>query len=293
SAPAPAPACGPDGKEDCRMSYHPLESTWRRSNTYQDTTKHLLRHHETEMATMKRIENGRTGAEGGPARNPSARGLGRAMAAAAFALSIGLSGCSNKNNPNKVVVPDPPDETGGKKVVTAIDSLVKANSGQGKGVVTGYLTGEGRSIVQGLFKQAANAAGERRLLTRSEVPLEKATILIFNSLKPTTAPDTTITTDDSGLYTAVLPEGKYFGFAVYLNLETFQLVTTSIPNINPRADTVLKMDTAIAIEDVTAPSVAGVYDANAANADGIFLVGSVPDKGAKINVTFSEPMNRE
>lgn len=162
---------------------------------------------------------------------------------AACALSLGLSGCSNKNDPTKVVVTDPPDETGPKNVVTAIDSLVKANSGQGKGVVTGFLTGEGKSIAQGLLKQASNAGGERRLLTKSEVPLEKATILIFNSLKPTTAPDTTITTNDSGGYTAVLPEGKYFGFAVYLNLETFQLVTTSIPNINPKADTVLRMDT--------------------------------------------------
>ena len=90
-----------------------------------------------------------------------------------------------------------------------------------------------------------------------------------------------------------MKEGKYFGFAVYLDLETFQLVTTSIPNMNPKADSVIKMDTAIAIEDVTSPTVAGVYDANMANADGIFLVGSVPDKNAKLNITFSEPMNRE
>ena len=43
----------------------------------------------------------------------------------------------------------------------------------------------------------------------------------------------------------------------------------------------------------TAPTVVGVYDAAAANGDGVFLVGSVPDRNAKINITFSEPMNRE
>ncbi len=209
------------------------------------------------------------------------------------ALSMAFFGCSAKGGKPKVVVPTDPNKPEVKAVASALDSLVKANKGKGLGVVTGFLTGESKSIASGLLKQASNAAGERRLLTKTEIPLTGATILVFNSLKPTTLPDAKLTTDSTGSYVAVLPAGKYFGFAVYLDLETFQLVTTSIPNMNPMADTALKMDTAIAIEDVTAPSVSGVYDATTANADGIFLVGSVADKGAKLNITFSEPMSRD
>ncbi len=216
------------------------------------------------------------------------------MVAAACAASLAFVACSQKaGKTSKTVVPTNPEDPGTvKKVVTKLDSLVASN--KGKGVVTGYLTGEGKSLASGILgKLAVNAAGERRLLTKTEIPLSGATILIFNSLKATTAADTTLKTDSVGSYTAVLPEGQYFGFAVYLDLETFQLVTTSIPNLNPKADTVVKMDTATAIEDVTAPTVTGVFDAASANSDGIFLVGTVPDKNAKISVNFSEPMNRD
>ena len=224
--------------------------------------------------------------------SPGSYSIAKALAAAACAASLAFVGCSQKGGKTTKTVITNPEDPGVKKVVTKLDSLVQLN--KGKGVVTGFLTGEGKSLAAGILgKRAANAAGERRLLTKSEIPLSGATILIFNALKPTTAADTTLKTDSSGTYTAVLPEGKYFGFAVYLDLETFQLVTTSIPNMNPKADTIVRMDTATAIEDVTAPTVAGVYDAAAANSDGIFLVGSVPDKNAKINVTFSEPMNRD
>lgn len=229
----------------------------------------------------------------GQAARRGSRFIGKALVAAACAASLAFVGCSQKGGKTtKTVVPTDPTDPGIKKVVTKLDSLVQSN--KGKGVVTGFLTGEGKSLAAGILgKRAANAAGERRLLTKTEIPLSGATILIFNALKPTTTADTTLKTDTSGTYTAVLPEGKYFGFAVYLDLETFQLVTTSIPNMNPKADTIVKMDTATAIEDVTAPTVAGVYDAAAANSDGIFLVGSVPDKNAKLNVAFSEPMNRD
>src|SRR4051812_16171598 len=193
--------------------------------------------------------------------------VGKALVAAACAASLAFVGCSQKGGKTtKTVAPTDPTDPGIKKVVTKLDSLVQLN--KGKGVVTGFLTGEGKSLAAGILgKRASNAAGERRLLTKSEIPLSGATILIFNALKPTTTADTTLKTDSSGTYTAVLPEGKYFGFAVYLDLETFQLVTTSIPNMNPKADTIVKMDTATAIEDVTAPTVAGVYDAAAANSD--------------------------
>lgn len=230
--------------------------------------------------------------KGGSAPSRGVRFLGRTLVAGACALSIAFVGCSQKaGKSSKVVVPTNPEVP--NKTISKLDSLVKANAGQGKGVITGFLTGEGKTIAQGLLKQASNAGGERRLLQKDEIPLTGATILIFDALKPTTSADTTLKTDSAGNYACLLKEGKYFGFAVYLDLETFQLVTTSIPNMNPKADSVIKMDTAIAIEDVTSPTVAGVYDANTANADGIFLVGSVPDKNAKLNITFSEPMNRE
>ncbi|MBW8889494.1 MAG: Ig-like domain-containing protein [Fibrobacteres bacterium] len=224
------------------------------------------------------------------------RFFGKTMVAAACAASLAFVACSQKAGKTSKTVVAPPDDSGNnpgvKKIVTKLDSLVANN--KGKGVVTGYLTGEGKSLAAGILgKLAVNAAGERRMLTKSEIPLSGATILIFNSLKATTAADTTLRTDSLGNYTAILPEGQYFGFAVYLDLETFQLVTTSIPNLNPKADTVVKMDTATAIEDVTAPTVVGVFDAASANSDGIFLVGSIPDKNAKINVNFSEPMNRD
>ncbi len=215
--------------------------------------------------------------------------------AALCVLALALFGCSAKSSVNKKTVTGPTDTTKDKivPIASVIDSLISANKGKGKGVVTGYLAGEGKSVAMGLLKQASNAAGERRFLRMTTTPLKAATVLIFNALKPTTAADTTLTTSDSGTYTCVLPEGKYFGFAVYLDLETFQLVTTQIPNMNPRADTVIHMDTATAVEDVTAPTVSGVYDASIANSDGVFLVGSVPATNAKVNITFSEPMSRE
>lgn len=241
---------------------------------------------------MNRIHIGKATFTGGGSPKRAFGPFGKSMMAAVCALSLAFMACSQKaGKSTKVVAPDPDPDV--KKVVTKLDSLVKQNTGKGKGVITGFLTGEGKSVAQGLIKQASNAAGERRLLTKKEIPLSGATILIFDALKATTAADTTLKTDSAGNYTCVLNEGKYFGFAVYLDLETFQLVTTGIPNMNPKADTIVHMDTATAIEDVTAPTVAGVYDANAANSDGIFLVGSVPNKNAKINVTFSEPMNRE
>ncbi|HLP43030.1 MAG TPA: Ig-like domain-containing protein, partial [Fibrobacteria bacterium] len=222
------------------------------------------------------------------------RRIGKTLVTTAAALSLALMACSDggkSKSPVKVVDPSDGTKSDPGKVLSALDSLVKAN--KGKGVITGYLSGEGKTVAKGLLKQARNAAGEVRLLSRSEIPLSGATVLIFNAEKPTTVADTTLKTDSTGTYTAALNEGKYFGFAVYLDLETFQLVTTQIPNISPRKDTVVKMDTAVAMEDVTAPTVVGVYDATAANDDGVFLVGAVPATDAKINIVFSEPMNRE
>ena len=222
--------------------------------------------------------------------------IAKSLVAAACALSLTFVGCAQKSGKSNktVVAPDDKTKNDVKNIVTKLDTLLNANKGKGKGVVTGFLTGENKSLAKSILgKMASNAGGERRLLVNEEKPLSKATILIFNSLKLSTAADTTLTTDSTGNYTCVLAEGKYFGFAVYLDLETFTLVTTSIPNMNPKADSITKMDTATAIEDVTAPTVLGVYDANSSNSDGIFLVGSVPDTKAKINITFSEAMNRD
>lgn len=229
----------------------------------------------------------------GPAAPSGFRRMGQFLATAAAALSVAFTlGCSDAKKPPKVVTnPDGTDDPSDQgKVVSALDSLVKAN--KGKGVVTGFLSGEGKSVAKGLLKQARNAAGESRLMTRTEIPLSGANVLIFNADKPTTAAAATAVTDSNGNYTAILEEGKYFGFAVYLDLETFQLVTTQIPNMNAVKDSAVKMDTAVAIEDVTAPTVLSVYDAASAT-DGVFLVGSVPAVNSRINITFSEPMNRE
>ncbi len=247
-----------------------------------------------ENSEMNRSKQSGAMFMGSKPHNRALRLIGKSTVAALCALTLAIMGCSQKaGKAATVVAPGNTDNPDVKKVVSKLDSLVKQNAGKGKGVITGFLTGEGKTVAKGLLKQASNAGGERRLLVKDQIPLTGATILIFDALKPTTAADTTLTTDSLGNYTCILKEGKYFGFAVHLDLETFQLVTTGIPNMNPKADTIVHMDTATAIEDVTAPTVSGVYDANTANSDGIFLVGSVPDKNAKINITFSEPMNRE
>ncbi len=173
------------------------------------------------------------------------------------------------------------------------DSIVKAAKAAGKGVIAGALQGEGKDVVKGLLKSAANAAGERRFLSTAPVPLEGATILIFDAQRPTTAAETTLTTDKKGSYAAVLKPGKYYGFAVHLDLATFRLVTAGIPFINCRKDSLTAMDTAIAVEDVTNPSVTGVYDATSADENGLFLVGGIPAGNARVSIMFSEPMQRE
>ena len=182
---------------------------------------------------------------------------------------------------------------GGVKGQTAQDSLVKSAKASGKGAVSGSLTGESKSVADGLLKMGVNAAGERRYLTFTQTPLEGATILIFDALRPTTAAETTITTDKKGNYAALLKPGKYYGFAVHLDLATFRLITAAIPFINPVKDTIVKMDTAVAIEDNNGPTITGVFDATSPDASGIFRVGDIPATGARINVVFSEPMQRE
>ncbi|MDQ3002453.1 MAG: Ig-like domain-containing protein, partial [Fibrobacterota bacterium] len=177
--------------------------------------------------------------------------------------------------------------------ISGNDSLVKAAKAAGKGVITGSLQGEGKGVVKGLLKTGTNAAGERRYLTTAPIPLEGATILIFDALKPTTAAETTLTTDKFGNYAAVLQPGRYYGFAVHLDLATFRLVTASIPFISPKKDTITKMDTAVAIEDVSSPTVTSVYDATSPDESGLFLVGAIPSTNAKVNITFSEPIQRE
>ncbi len=173
------------------------------------------------------------------------------------------------------------------------DSLVKSAKAAGKGVITGALQGEGKDVIKGLLKTGTNAAGERRYLATTPVPLVAATVLIFDALHATTSAETTLTTDKFGNYTAVLKDGKYYGFAVHLDLATFRLITAAIPFINCKKDTLAKIDTAIAIEDQTNPTVTGVYDATSPDAGGLFLVGPIAAKNAKISIMFSEPMQRQ
>ncbi len=219
----------------------------------------------------------------------------------AFALCLGVlgaaiwTGCSSPTSSKKTACACEKDKAPNTAIkgLDGQDSLVKAAKALGKGVITGALQGEGKDVVKGLLKTGANAAGEQRYLSTAPVPLEGATILIFDALRPTTAAETTITTDKKGNYSAVLKAGRYYGFAVHLDLATFRLVTASIPFISPKKDTLTRLDTATAIEDVTSPTVTGVYDATSPDADGLFLVGAIPAGNARINVAFSEPIQRE
>jgi hypothetical protein len=210
------------------------------------------------------------------------------------AVLLSWMGCSSPTSSKKSACACEKDKGGTTvKVVDGQDSLVKAAKAAGKGVITGALQGEGKDVIKGLLKVGANAAGERRYLNTTPVPLSGATILIFDALRATTAAETTLTTDKKGNYTAVLKNGKYYGFAVHLDLQTFRLITASIPFIDCRKDTLSRMDTATAIEDLTNPSVTGVYDATSPDASGLFLVGPIAAGSAKINIMFSEPIQRE
>ncbi|HKP96814.1 MAG TPA: hypothetical protein VJ385_13735, partial [Fibrobacteria bacterium] len=219
------------------------------------------------------------------------------LTALACALAAMLwAGCSSPTSSKKTACACEKDKSSPNTAIKGLDgqdSLVKAAKAAGKGVITGALQGEGKDVVKGLLKSGANAAGERRLLATAPVPLEGATILIFDALRPTTAAETTLTTDKKGNYSAVLKSGRYYGFAVHLDLQTFRLVTASIPFISPKRDTLVRLDTAVAIEDVTGPSVTGVYDATSPDADGVFLVGAIPSANARISIAFSEPIQRE
>ena len=218
-------------------------------------------------------------------------------AALCFLSALAWIGCSSPTSSKKTACACEKDKaTTANTTIHGLDgndSLVKAAKAAGKGVITGALQGEGKDVVKGLLKTATNAAGERRYLSTAPIPLSGATILIFDALRPTTAAETTITTDAKGNYSAVLKSGRYYGFAVHLDLTTFRLITASIPFISPKKDTIVKLDTAIAIEDVTSPTVTSVYDATSPDASGLFLVGAIPATGAKINIAFSEPIQRE
>ncbi|MEO6097932.1 MAG: Ig-like domain-containing protein, partial [Fibrobacteria bacterium] len=213
----------------------------------------------------------------------------------AFSLTAWF-GCSSPTSSKKTACACEKDKTNPNTIGTGLeknDSLVKAAKAAGKGVITGALQGEGKDVVKGLLKTGANAAGERRYLSTAPVPLSGATILIFDALRPTTTAETTLTTDAKGNYSAVLKAGRYYGFAVHLDLTTFRLITAAIPFITPKKDTLVKLDTAVAIEDVGSPTVTGVYDATSPDASGLFLAGAIPAGNARINIAFSEPVQRE
>ncbi|MDB5049236.1 MAG: hypothetical protein JWO30_2307 [Fibrobacteres bacterium] len=227
-----------------------------------------------------------------------ATGWRRLLLASSCALAAAAwMGCSSPTSSKKTACACEKDKTStpttSSNGIAGQDSLIKAAKAAGKGVITGALQGEGKDVVKGLLKTGANAAGERRYLATAPVPLSGATILIFDALHPTTAAETSLTTDKNGNYAAVLKAGSYYGFAVHLDLATFRLVTASIPFINPKKDTIVRLDTAIAIEDVTSPTVTSVYDATSPDADGVFLVGAIPSANARINIAFSEPIQRE
>ncbi|MEO7423729.1 MAG: Ig-like domain-containing protein, partial [Fibrobacteria bacterium] len=229
------------------------------------------------------------------------RGTRRAIPSGFPSLALGLAaalsiwtGCSSPTSSKKTACACEKDKsTTAIKGIDNQDSLVKAAKAAGKGVIAGALQGEGKDVVKGLLKVGTNAAGEQRYLATAPVPLEGATILIFDALRPTTVAETSLTTDKYGNYAALLKAGRYYGFAVHLDLATFRLVTASIPFISAKKDSLVKLDTAVAIEDVAGPTVTGVYDATSPDADGLFLVGSIPAANAKINIAFSEPIQRE
>lgn len=222
----------------------------------------------------------------------------RSLAAATTGLMTLLwTGCSSPTSSKPPKTACNCEKDGGGSVVktlTGPDSLVKTAKASGKGVVTGSLAGESKSdVVKGLLKLGRNAAGQERLLSGPAIPLSGATILIFDALRSTTAAETTLTTDRNGVYAAILKPGRYFGYAVHLDLQTFRLVTASIPFMHSVKDTIYRMDTARAIEDNTGPTMVSVHDATSPDASGLFLVGDIASLGGKLNVIFSEPMQRE
>lgn len=213
----------------------------------------------------------------------------------ALILSI-WAGCSSPSSPRTACACDKDNSNNGGVVqnLTNSDTLTKTAKASGKGAVTGAVTGESKSdVATGLLKTGVNAAGQSRQLVNKDIPLPGATVLIFDATRPTTAPETTVTTDAHGNFGAVLPAGTYFAFAIHLDLTTFRLVTAALPYMSLKKDSLKVMDTAVAVEDVTGPTVTGVYDATSPDADGLFLTSPLPAVKPRLNIVFSEPMRRE
>jgi hypothetical protein len=137
---------------------------------------------------------------------------------------------------------------------------------------------------------ARNAQGIERTVS-SIIPISGADVMFYDANSMNTAADTAVQTDTSGEWSAELPPGSYFVFAVYFDRENLEIVTAALPNVEAIADKETNTDTTTAITDDVKPMMMTFCDAISSDSSGLFIAGNLP-QGLPIVMTFSEPMNR-
>ena len=176
-----------------------------------------------------------------------------------------------------------------EQVKTQAASLLEQN--QGKAVVTGVLNHE--SSIPGTLTKVSNAQGTSRSSDRDVTPLTDADVLFYDATQASTQSAYRTQTDSTGTYYAVLDEGTYFVFAVKFDPLTQELITARVDNVAALPDSVIEVEEVTAIEDEIAPTITSVYDATSPEASsGVFLLSGVTNTSTRINVVFSEPMDR-
>ncbi|MFC1585384.1 Ig-like domain-containing protein [Fibrobacterota bacterium] len=188
---------------------------------------------------------------------------------------------------------EPEEEEEVAEFSSKAEELLSQN--QGKAVITGMLQEEGTiPVAKGAaLPKATNAAGISKAMQNEPVACADATILFYNALSTATNADATENTDENGEYNAVLAEGIYFAFAVKLNRTTLKLITARIDNIVALQDSVVSIPPAVAAEDKTPPTIASIYNAMSPDqSSGVYLLTGVPYTTPKINIVFSEPVDR-
>jgi hypothetical protein len=161
-----------------------------------------------------------------------------------------------------------------------------------KAAISGILTQEGSTLAKRTYL-AKNAAGQTKVIQNNIVPVTGADILVYRADTASTASVASTKTNEKGEWTIEnLNDGLYFAFAVFFDIKNKTVKTAAIQNIEARADTIIKTDTAVAAEDEVKPSVLSILDATSSDSNGLYLAGKVPEGKPILSVTFSEPMDR-
>lgn len=134
-----------------------------------------------------------------------------------------------------------------------------------------------------------NAQGTQRVVD-GVIPVSGADIMFYNADSLSTTSDTSVKSDSTGQWSCQMKPGNYFVFAVYFDVENFELVTSAMPDIEAEKDKETKTDSATAINDDIKPMMLTFLDASK-ETNGQFIASDIP-QNLPIVMTFSEPMKR-